>query len=56
MELSCISGNNFLSSKKEKNPLLKIFLYFEEIELYNTNKLNTLNKTHLGETACLSNH
>ena len=37
-ELSYLSGNrnpgsNFLSSKSEKNPLLKRFLYFGEIKL-----------------------
>ena len=57
-ELSCISGNNFLSSKneKKKNTLLifqKKLLIFQKMWLYSSKKLN---KTLLGETGCLSNH
>ena len=39
---SYISGSNFPSSKNEKNPLLKCFLYFGEMELSSSKLKNLL--------------
>ena len=52
MELSYISGNG--KPKKLVNTYPEKFI-FQEIELSCSKKLNTLNKTPLGETGCLSN-
>ena len=41
--------------EKKKEPTLKKFLIFQEIELSSPKKLDTLNKTPLRETGCLSN-